>query len=67
MYAAAISHPTPPQTTHSDLRFQMEEAGISADVQKKIFAEGFTSVRVFAGIEESRENVHAALKFFFQP
>ena len=49
----------------ADLRFQMEEAGVSADVQKAIYAEGFTSVRVFAGLEESREGVRAALKSSF--
>ena len=50
----------------ADLRFQMEEAGVSADVQKAIYAEGFTSVRVFAGLEESREGVRAALKSSFK-
>ena len=50
----------------ADLRFQMVEAGISADVQKAIYAEGFTSVRVFAGLEESREGVRAALKSSFK-
>ena len=50
----------------ADLRFQMEEAGISADVQKAIYAEGFTSVRGFAGLEESREGVRAALKSSFK-
>ena len=50
----------------ADLRFQMEEAGVSADVQKAIYAEGFTSVRVFVGLEESREGVRAALKSSFK-
>ena len=50
----------------ADLRFQMEEAGVSADVQKAIFAEGFTSVRVFAGLEEYCEGVQAALKSSFK-
>ncbi|CAE7227317.1 unnamed protein product [Symbiodinium natans] len=50
----------------ADLRFQMEEAGVSADVQKAIYAEGFTSVRVFAGLEETREGVRAALKSSFK-
>ena len=48
------------------LRVQMEEAGVSADVQKAIYAEGFTSVLVFAGLEESREGARAALKSFFK-
>ena len=48
----------------ADLRVQMEEAGVSADVQKAIYAEGFTSVLVFAGLEESREGARALKSFF---
>lgn len=49
----------------SDLQFQMEEAGVSAKVQQTIYAKGFTCMRSFAGIEESRAEVRAMLKAHF--
>ena len=49
----------------SSLQFQMEEAGVSAEVQKKIYAHGFTTLRTFAGLEESRAEVREVLKTDF--
>ena len=49
----------------SDLPFQMEEAGVSAAVQKKIYALGFTCLRTFAGIEETRVAVREVLTTHF--
>ncbi|CAE7582074.1 unnamed protein product [Symbiodinium natans] len=49
----------------SDFRFQLEEVGVDVSVQKKIIESGFTSLRVFAGLEETRGSVRAALKSTF--
>ena len=43
----------------SELCFQMEEVGVSAAVQKKIYDAGVTSLRIFGGLEESREEMRA--------
>ena len=46
----------------SALRFLMDEAGVSAEGQKKVYASGFDSLRSFAGIDESAAGVREALK-----
>lgn len=53
----------------SELRFQMEEVGVSAAVQKKIYDAGVISLRIFGGLEESREEMRAVFKadFGFDP
>ena len=49
----------------STFRFQLEEVGVGVDAQKKIIETGFTSLRVFAGLQESRAEVRKALKSTF--
>ena len=49
----------------STFRFQLEEVGVGINAQKKIIETGFTSLRVFAGLEESRAVVRKALKSTF--
>ena len=46
----------------SALRFLMDEAGVSGEGQKKVYASGFDSLRSFAGIDESAAGVREALK-----
>ena len=46
----------------SELRFQMEEAGVSPATQKKFYDLGVTSLRIFGGLEESREELRAVFK-----
>ena len=50
------------QQPSSDLQCQMEEAGVSVAVQQKTYEKGFTCMRTFAGIEESRAEVGAMFK-----
>ena len=46
----------------SELRFQMEEAGVSPATQKKFYDLGVTLLRIFGGLEESREELRAVFK-----
>ena len=46
----------------SDFRFQLEEVSVDVGVHKKITESKFTWMQVFAGLEESRSAVRAALK-----
>lgn len=41
-------------TADSALRFDMEEAGVSAAVQQKIYSQGFCTLECFANLEESK-------------
>ena len=41
-------------TADSALRFHMEEAGVSAAVQQKIYCQGFCTLECFANLEESK-------------
>ena len=41
-------------TADSALRFHMEEAGVSAAVQQKIYSQGFCTLECFANLEESK-------------
>ena len=41
-------------TADSALRFHMEEAGVSAAVQQKIYSQDFCTLECFANLEESK-------------
>lgn len=41
-------------TADCALRFHMEEAGVSAAVQQKIYSQGFCTLECFANLEESK-------------
>ena len=50
------------------LRYHMDEAdeaGVSAETQKKIYEQGIVSLRTFAGLEEDRKAVRAVLQSDF--
>ena len=49
------------KSVESELKFLMDEATVSRDIQKLVYSKGFTSVRVFAGIEESKGEVRKML------
>ena len=42
------------KSVESELKFLMDEASVPRDIQKLVYSKGFTSVRIFAGIEESK-------------
>ncbi len=46
----------------SDLQFHLAEIGIDADVQLALFFNGITDLRVFAGLDETREKVRECLR-----
>ena len=46
----------------SALRFLLDEAGVSAEAQKKIYDAGFDTLRSFACLDETSTAVRAALK-----
>ena len=46
----------------SDLKYLLSEVGVPEDVQAALYHRGFTSLRLFTGIDESRTEVRAALK-----
>ena len=45
------------KSVESELKFLMDEASVPRDIQKLVYSKGFTSVRIFAGIEESKGEV----------
>eukprot|EP00435_Cladocopium_sp_Y103_P065309 s1024_g27.t1 len=45
----------------SDLKFLMDEAGVSVETQAKVYTRGFMSVRIFSGLDDTKEKVRAAL------
>ena len=47
------------------LRYHMDEAGVSAETQKKIYEQGIVSLRTFAGLEEDRKAVRQVLQSDF--
>ena len=49
------------KSVESELKFLMDEASVSRDIQKLVYSKGFTSVRVFVGIEESKGEVRKML------
>ena len=46
----------------SDLQYHLAEVGISDEIQAALYANGVTSLRVFAGLDESREKVRECLR-----
>ena len=46
----------------SELNSHMDDAGVPPEVQKLVYVKGFTSMRLFAGVDETRGEVRAALK-----
>ena len=46
----------------SELKYHMDDAGVPPEVQKMVYTKGFTSMRLFAGVDETRSEVRAALK-----
>ncbi len=46
----------------SDLQFHLAEIGVDADVQLALFFNGITDLRVFAGLDETREKVRECLR-----
>ena len=49
------------KSVESELKFLMDEASVPRDIQKLVYSKGFTSVRIFAGIEESKGEVRKML------
>ena len=47
------------------LRYHMDEAGVSAETQKKVYEQGIVSLRTFAGLEEDRKAVRTVLQSDF--
>ena len=46
----------------SELKFQMDEAGVPLPIQLLAYRKGFDCIRVFAGIDETKAEVRKALK-----
>ena len=45
----------------SDLKFLMDEAGVSEQTQAKVYTRGFINLRIFSGLDDTKEKVRAAL------
>ena len=45
----------------SELKYHMDDAGVPPEVQRLVYVKGFTSMRLFEGVEETRSEVRAAL------
>ena len=45
----------------SDLKYLLSEVGVPEEVQAALYHRGFTSLRLFSGIDESRAEVRAAV------
>ena len=50
------------ETAGSDLQYHLAELGVAEDVQLALYANGITSLRIFAGLDESREKIRECLK-----
>ena len=50
------------EAASSDLQYHLAELGISEEVQVALFCNGVTSLRVFAGLDETREKMRECLK-----
>ena len=50
------------ESAGSDLQYHLAELGIAEDVQIALFVNGITSLRVFAGLDETREKIRECLK-----
>ena len=46
----------------SDLQYHLAELGVADEVQLALYANGVTSLRIFAGLDESREKIRECLK-----
>ena len=46
----------------SELKFHMDEAGVPRAVHLLAYKQGYSTVRIFAGLDDSKESVRAALK-----
>ena len=46
----------------SELKYQMDEAGVPLPIQLMAYRKGFDCIRVFAGIDETKAEVRKALK-----
>lgn len=46
----------------SELKFHMDEAGVPHDVQLLVYKCGYDSMRIFAGLDDTKEAVRSALK-----
>ncbi|CAE7520560.1 unnamed protein product [Symbiodinium sp. CCMP2592] len=46
----------------SELKYQMDEAGVALLIQLMAYRNGFDCIRVFAGIDETKAEVRKALK-----
>lgn len=49
------------QAASPDLKYHLSEVGVPVDVQAALYHKGFTTLRLFSGIDESRLEVRAAL------
>ena len=45
----------------SDLKYLLSEVGVEEEVQAVLFRQGFTTLRLFSGIDETRTEVSAAI------
>ena len=45
----------------SDLKYLLSEVGVEEEVQAVLFHQGFTTLRLFSGIDETRTEVRAAI------
>ena len=50
------------EAAESELKFHMDEAGVPRAVQLLAYKQGYSTVRIFAGLDDSKESVRAALK-----
>lgn len=50
------------KSVESELKFLMDEANVPREVQLLVYRKGFNTVRVFAGIEETKAEVRKLLK-----
>ena len=46
----------------SELKFHMDEARVPQDVQLLVYKCGYDSMRIFAGLDDTKEAVRSALK-----
>ena len=49
------------EAADSDLKYLLSEVGVPEDVQAALYHRGFTSMRLFSGIDETRAEVRTAL------
>ena len=50
------------ESAGSDLQYHLAELGVAEDVQVALYVNGITSLRMFAGLDESREKIRECLK-----